>query len=237
MELTGTIAIVTGATGGLGGSVVASLLEAGATVAVPFRSNNQLDDLYARHQISPNAPFDGALVDLTDENAVIRYCQSIAQQHGRIDALINAAGGFGGGQPVHKTPWSIWQQQLDINLKTAVLACGAAIPHMIEHGGSIVNVSTRTAMQSGANLSAYASSKRAVLQLTEALADELCPHHITVNSVLPSVIDTPANRAANPDADYSAWVKPEAIARVIRFLIGPDARIISGAHIPVYGEV
>jgi NAD(P)-dependent dehydrogenase (short-subunit alcohol dehydrogenase family) len=107
---------------------------------------------------------------------------------------------------------------------------------MLGHGGAIVNVGTRTATQPGANLAAYAASKRAVLQLTEALAEELRDEAITVNSILPSVIDTPANRASMPKADHSRWVQPEAIARVVRFLVGPDARIISGAHIPVYGR-
>ena len=137
---------------------------------------------------------------------------------------------------MHETPWSVWQAQLDINLKTAVLSCAAAVPHMLTRGGgAIVNVGTRTATQPAAQLAAYAASKRAVLQLTEALAAELRDGNVTANSILPSVIDTAANRRGNPDSDYSRWVKPEEIARVILFLVGPDARVISGAAVPVYG--
>jgi NAD(P)-dependent dehydrogenase (short-subunit alcohol dehydrogenase family) len=175
-------------------------------------------------------------LDLTDEDAVNRAYTAVAESGGGIDILINSAGGFAGGDPIHKTGWALWQQQLDINLKTAVLSCQAAVPHMLSKGGAIVNVSSRTAMQPGANVAAYGAGKRAILQLTEALAAELRDHNITANAILPSVIDTPANRAANPKANHSRWVQPAEIARVILFLVGPDARIISGAAIPVYGK-
>ncbi len=132
---------------------------------------------------------------------------------------------------------SLWQTQLDLNLKTTVLSCKAAVPHMLARGGgAIVNVGTRTATQPGANLAAYAASKRAVIQLTEALAAELRDHRITANIIMPSTIDTPANRKGDPTAGGGRWVKPDEIARVILFLAGPDARIISGATIPVYGR-
>lgn len=237
MLLDGKIAVVTGGTGALGGAVVQTLLAAGATVAAPYRREGELETLRARLALAAEAPLSGAVLDLTDEQAVTAYYAAVAQQYGGIDLLVNLAGGFDGGKPVHEAGWAIWQQQLEINLKTTVLSCAAATPHMLARGGgAIVNAGTRTATQPGANLAAYAAAKRAVLQLTEALADELRDHNITVNSVLPSVIDTPANRAAMPKADYSAWVAPAAIARVILFLVGPDARIISGAHVPVYGQ-
>ncbi|PDW03537.1 SDR family NAD(P)-dependent oxidoreductase [Candidatus Viridilinea mediisalina] len=231
------IALVTGGTGALGGAVVAALLEAGAHVVVPYHRAGDLSALRSRLQLDAAAALSGEQLDLTDEQAVQTYYQAVAQQHGGLDVLVNVAGGFAGGQPVHEAGWEVWQQQFDMNLKTAVLSCAAAVPHMIRRGGgAIVNVGTRTATQPGANLAAYAASKRALLQLTEALAAELRDHEITVNSVLPSVIDTPANRGAMPQADHSAWVSPAAIARVILFLVGPDARIISGAHLPVYGK-
>ncbi|WP_333691490.1 SDR family oxidoreductase [Chloroflexus sp.] len=232
MDLVGKVAIITGGTGGLGVAVVERLLAAGATVVTPYISAAAFDALRASY---PNVV--GVRVDLTDETATRTAYDSIATDQGGIDILINAAGGFAGGEPVHQTSWPLWQDQLDINLKTAVISCAAAIPHMIARGGgAIVNVSSRTATQSGANLAAYAVAKRAVLQLTEALAAELRPRDITVNAVLPSVIDTPANRAAMPNADYERWVKPGEIAAVIHFLVGPHARIISGAAIPVYGK-
>lgn len=237
MALTGKVAIVTGGTGGLGAAVVKTLLDAGAAVAVPHRKADDLPKLRDSLGLTAESPLSGAIVDLTDEAAVAAYYDSVAQTYGGIDMLVNVAGGFGGGEPVHKTSWSLWQQQLDINLKTTVLSCQSAVPHMLQRGGgAIVNVATRTATQPGANLAAYAASKRAVLQLTEALAAELRDQLITVNSILPSVIDTPANRASNPKAKHETWVAPEDIARVVLFLLGPDARIISGAHIPVYGR-
>lgn len=232
MDLVNRVAIVTGGSGGLGVAVVERLLAAGALVVTPY-----VDEVafQALHERLPAVI--GIRVDLTDEAATKAAYDTVAATHGGIDIVINAAGGFAGGQPVHQTSWSLWQAQLDINLKTAVISCAAAIPHLINRGGgAIVNVSSRTATQPGAHLAAYAAAKRAVLQLTEALAAELLPHNITVNAVLPSVIDTPANRAAMPNADHERWVKPEEIAAVIHFLVGPTARIISGAAIPVYGK-
>lgn len=136
-----------------------------------------------------------------------------------------------------RLPGRVWQGQLDSNLKTAVLASRAAVPHMIGRGGgAIVHVSSRPATQDGKNIAAYAAAKRALLQLTDAMAAELLEENITVNAVMPSTMDTPANRKAMPKADFSRWVRPEAIAKVILFLAGPDARIVSGAHVPVYGR-
>jgi NAD(P)-dependent dehydrogenase (short-subunit alcohol dehydrogenase family) len=236
-QIDGKVAMVTGGAGALGGPVVKALLEAGAAVVVPHQFRGDLEKLREHARIPAAAALSGALLELTDEAAVTRYYGEVARQHGGIDILVNLAGGFGGGKPVHETPWSLWQQQLDMNLKTAVLSCAAAVPHMLARGGgAIVNVGTRTATQPAASLAAYAASKRGVLQLTEALAAELRERNVTANAILPSVIDTPANRKGSPDADPSHWVKPEEIARVILFLVGPDARIISGAAIPVYGR-
>jgi NAD(P)-dependent dehydrogenase (short-subunit alcohol dehydrogenase family) len=235
--LSGKSAIVTGGTGALGGAVVRALLEAGARVAVPFRKAGELEELRRAPGIGPDASLSGAMLDLTDEAAVLAAFQRFAQEQGGLDILVNAAGGFGGGKPAHETPWSLWQQQLDVNLKTAVIASRAAAIRMVERGGgAIVNVSSRPATQSGKNLAAYAASKRALLQLTEAMAAELVDSGITVNAILPSVIDSPANRASSPGADYVLWPKPEEIARVILFLAGPDARLVSGASVPVYGK-
>jgi NAD(P)-dependent dehydrogenase (short-subunit alcohol dehydrogenase family) len=237
MSLTGNVALVTGGTGGLGSAVVATLLAAGATVDVPYHNPDGLERLRKHANIDQGAALSGGVVDLTEESAVAAYCQRVATQYSGIDILVNVAGGFGGGKPVHETDWSVWQQQLDINLKTAVIVSSQVVPYMLtRNGGAIVNVGTRTATQKGKNLAAYAASKRALMQLTEAMSAELRDQFITVNTVLPSVIDTPANRQFNPDADYSKWVRPEEIARVILFLVGKDARIVNGAHIPVYGR-
>lgn len=235
-QLDGKVAIVTGGSGALGGAVIAELLGAGAAVFAPYRNDGELDRLRDRLGLGADAKLSGAALDLTDEAAVAHGYAQAAQAHGGVDILVNVAGGFGGGEPVHATPWSLWQAQLDINLKTTVLSCAAAVPHMLGRGGAIVNVGTRTATQPGAKLAAYAASKRAVVQLTEALAAELRDQDITANIVMPSTIDTPANRKGDPTGGGGRWVKPVDIARVIVFLAGPDARIISGAAIPVYGQ-
>jgi NAD(P)-dependent dehydrogenase (short-subunit alcohol dehydrogenase family) len=235
--LDGKVAIITGGAGALGAAVVTTFLDAGAAVVVPYHAAGDLDKLRERSRIPAAAKLSGAALDLADEQAVTRYYTEVVAQQGGLDLLVNIAGGFAGGAPVHETPWSLWQQQLDLNLKTTVLSCKAAVPHMLARGGgAIVNVGTRTATQPGANLAAYAAAKRAVLQLTEALAAELRDQNITANAILPSTIDTAANRRSSPDADYSRWVQPGEIARVVLFLAGPDARIISGATIPVYGR-
>lgn len=233
----GRVALITGATGGLGGAVVAALLADGARIAVPHPHPGELDALRERLGLAPDAPLSGAEVNLLDPDAVAHYYDQVATTFGGIDILINIAGGFGGGKPVHETDWGVWQGQLDINLKTAVLSSRYAVPHIIARGGgAVVHVSSRAAVLASKNYAAYAAAKRAVLQLTESMAAELLPHNVTVNAVLPSTIDTPGNRNAMPNADYDKWVKPAEIAAVIRFLVGSDARTISGAAIPVYGK-
>jgi NAD(P)-dependent dehydrogenase (short-subunit alcohol dehydrogenase family) len=235
--LDGKVAVITGGAGGLGAAVVTALLGAGARAIVPVEREGDLATLRERARIPAGAPLGGDRLELTDETAVRDYYARVAREHGGLDILINLAGGFAGGRPVHETAWSVWQQQLDINLRTAVISCAAAAPHLLARGGgSIVNVGTRTATQPASHLAAYAASKRAVLQLTEALAAELRDGNVTANAILPSVIDTAANRRDNPDADHGRWVKPDEIARVILFLVGPDARVISGAALPVYGR-
>ena len=234
MSLEGRVAVVTGGAGALGSAVVHAFLDAGARVVVPYRMEGELESLRARIGAGADAPLSGAAVDLTDEAAVAAFFEHARSETGSVNALVNAAGSFSGGSPAHETLWETWQEMIDANLKTAVLASRAAARQMATRGGgAIVNVSARAALGSGEKISAYAASKRALLQLTEAMAAELAPAGVTVNAVLPSTIDTPANRKAMPDADFSAWTKPEDIARVILFLAGPDARIVTGAKIPV----
>jgi NAD(P)-dependent dehydrogenase (short-subunit alcohol dehydrogenase family) len=236
MSIGGKIAVVTGGTGALGRAVIAAFLDAGIRVIVPHRKEGELEAVRRALGLASRDSLTGEILDLTNEQAVPAFFQRSASKGG-LDILVNVAGGFAGGRPVHETPWSIWQEQLDINLKTTVLASRAAAARMVQQGsGAIINVSSRTATQSGKAYAAYAASKLAVLKLTDAMAEELKEAGVTVNAILPSTIDTEANRNAMPDADFGRWVRPEQIARVILFLAGPDARIISGAHIPVYGK-
>jgi len=234
MTMQGRVAVVSGGAGALGSAVVKAFLDAGSRVVIPYLKEGELENLRSRIGASADAPLSGAAVDLTDEAAVAAFFEHARSETGSVNALVNAAGSFAGGAPVGETPWATWQSMLDVNLKTAVLASHAAARQMVSRGGgAIVNVSARAALKSGENIAAYAASKRAILQLTEAMAAELKPSGVTVNAVLPATIDTPANRKSMPDADFSTWTKPEDIARVILFLAGPDARIITGARIPV----
>jgi NAD(P)-dependent dehydrogenase (short-subunit alcohol dehydrogenase family) len=235
MSLAGKVYIVTGATGGLGPAVVAALLAAEARVAITARQAGAMQRLIEQAAVGDRLA--GQVVDLTDEGAVRAFADWASERFGGLDGLVAVAGGFGGGTPIHETDLATWNGQLEINLLTTFLACKHTVPHLIRRGGgSIVTVGSRAGQTGTPGIAAYSVSKGGVARLTEALAAEVADQNVTVNCVLPSTIDTPANRAGSPDADYSRWVRPEAIANVIRWLLGPDARPISGAAIPVYGR-
>jgi NAD(P)-dependent dehydrogenase (short-subunit alcohol dehydrogenase family) len=154
-----------------------------------------------------------------------------------LDILVNIVGGYAGGPSVAETDLATWCEQFTLNATTAFLMARAAIPAMQSHGGGrIINVASRVARTAPAGLSAYAAAKAAVITLTEVLANEGRDHGITANAIMPSVIDTAANRRAMPDSDFDAWVRPEQIGAVIRFLASEESGIISGAAIPVYGR-
>jgi NAD(P)-dependent dehydrogenase (short-subunit alcohol dehydrogenase family) len=161
----------------------------------------------------------------------------IARAGGRLDALVNLVGGFEAAGRVHETPIEDFERQFRLNLRATYLMCHAALPRMLDQGGgSIVCVSTRAVLRPFAGAAGYIASKAAVLAFVDALAVEYTKDGVRTNAILPSVIDTPANRAGQPDADHSRWVKPVEIARVIRFLCSDDSAPTSGAHIPVYGR-
>lgn len=233
--LTGKVIIVTGATGPLGREVVSTLLDANAKVGIVGGRAAGVMRLVAELQAGDR--LFGQPADLSDEAQTMAAVAAVADHFGGIDGLFAAAGGFGGGKPVHETDLADWRAQQEINLTTAFLACKATIPHLIRRGGgAIVTVGSRPALRGTPYIAAYSAAKSGVLRLTEALADELRDHEITANCLLPSTIDTPANRAGSQDADFSKWVKPAEIAAVARFLLGPEGRVISGAAIPVYGK-
>ena len=233
--LTGKVIVVTGATGALGRAVVETLLAANASVGIvggrAAGMARLLADLQAGERVSGHA------ADLTDEAQTAEAVAAVAAHFGGIDGLVATAGGFGGGKPVHETALTDWQGQQEINLTTAFLTCKAVTPHLIARGGgAIVTIGSRPALRGAPNLAAYSVAKGGVLRLTEALAGELLAHDISVNCLLPSTIDTPANRDGASEAAISKWVKPAEIAAVARFLLGPEGRVISGAAIPVYGQ-
>ena len=220
--------VVSGGTGGLGSAVTAALLEAGWQVVVPYVEERELERVEEHPRLTLVA------ADLFDPKAADAV---VARAGGRLGALVNLVGGFASGGRVHETPVEEFERQFRLNLRPAYLLCHAALPRMLEAGaGSIVCVSTRAALRPFSGAAGYISSKAAVLAFVDALAAEYTNDGVRVNAILPSVIDTPGNRASQPDADHSRWVKPEQIADVIRFLCSDDSVAVGGAHIPVYGR-
>ena len=225
-------ALVTGGTGGLGVAVVERFLSDGWRVAAPWVAESELERLPER---------DGLQLiqaDLFDPEAVRQVAQA-ATADGRapLTAVVNLVGGFAAGPRVHETPIEDFEQQFRLNLRPTYLATQAALPALIEAGGgSVVCVSTRAALEPFPGAAGYAASKAAVLALVKALAREYRDDGVRANAILPSVIDTPANRASMPDADHSRWVQPREIAGVVAFLCSPDSSPTSGAAIPVYGR-
>jgi NAD(P)-dependent dehydrogenase (short-subunit alcohol dehydrogenase family) len=225
----GKVALVTGAAGALGGTVVAALHRAGATLAVTDRD---ADKLRAAHG---DARWSRAC-DLADGEAVVAMVDAAAAALGRLDLLVNCHGAYRGGTPVHETPLGEWDATVDANARSVFHTCRAAVPHLLRAGGGrIVNVAARAALAGTAGSALYTAAKSAVVRLTESLAAELREHGVGVNCVLPGTIDTAANRASRPGADFTRWVPPEAIADVILFLCSDAARAVHGAAIPVYG--
>lgn len=234
-DLTNRVVIVTGAAGNLGTAVAKVFEAAGAKLVVVDRDPDRLSRLFPDLVGSPDH-YLAAPVDLTDQTAVKAMVDEILSRFGRIDVLVNVAGGYRGGTPVHETPLATWDFLLNLNARTVYIASSAVIPAMLRQGsGKIVNVAARAALQGAAKLGAYSASKSAVIRLTEAMAAELKNDGINVNCVMPGTIDTPDNRAAMPKADTGRWVQPEALADVILFLASDAARAVHGAAIPVYG--
>jgi NAD(P)-dependent dehydrogenase (short-subunit alcohol dehydrogenase family) len=175
--------------------------------------------------------------DLFDQEAVAQVVHSAEDPGAPLSALVNLIGGFDAPGLVHETPVERFEQQLKINLRATYLACAACLPGMLARGsGAIVCVSSRAAVKPFPGAAGYVTSKAALLAFVDAMASEYTAAGIRVNALLPSVIDTPANRASQPGADYSLWVTPEQIAAVIDFLCSDQAASISGAHLPVYGR-
>ena len=219
--------VISGGTGGLGSAVTQTLLEAGWRVVVPYNDERELE------RVATHGRLELVKADLFDPAAA---SEVIDRARGRLGALVNLVGGFSAPGRVHETPIEDFESQFKLNLRPTYLLCHAGIPRMLEHGGSIVCVSTRAALRPFSGAAGYIASKAAVLAFVDALAAEYTADGVRANAILPSVIDTPANRAAQPGGDYSRWVTPAAIALVIRFLCAEDSAPTSGAHIPVYGR-
>ncbi|MGH6835922.1 MAG: SDR family NAD(P)-dependent oxidoreductase [Methylocella sp.] len=222
------VVVVTGGTGVLGRAVAEAALTAGAYVAIPGRE--QADKIAARDRL---LVLGG--VDLTDFAAAKQAFEAAATRFGKIDGLANVAGGFR-WQTLGDGDLTAWTEMFHINLLTAATATRAALPYLRATQGAIVNVGSAPAKKAGAGMGAYAASKAGVLRLTESLAEEEKNAGVRVNAVLPTIIDTPRNRADMPKADFSRWVKPEEIATAILFLLSDDAKAITGAELLISGR-
>lgn len=224
----GKVVVVTGASGALGKVVAEVALARGARVAGVDYAATQSPAAGNRIELGG--------VDLTDAAQAKKAIDAAAAHFGRLDALINIAGGFAYETVAEGDP-KTWQRMYALNVLTALNASRAALPHLAASAaGRIVNVGAMGALQAGAGMGAYAASKAGVHRLTEALAAEW-KGKLTVNAVLPSTIDTPANRASMPKADFTKWVTPQELADVILFLASDAASAVTGALLPVNGRV
>jgi len=220
--------VVTGGTGGLGAAVTRAFLDDDWRVVVPWVVEAELE------RVDEHERLELVQADLMDADAVAGV---IAAAGPALRALVNLVGGFSEHGRVHETPVDTFEAQLRLNLRPTYLACAAALPVMLEAGeGAIVCVSSRAALKPFPGAAGYATGKAGVLAFVDVLDAEYRADGIRANAILPSVIDTPANRRSMPDADVDTWVRPEQIAAAIRHLASPEAAATSGAHVPVYGR-
>jgi NAD(P)-dependent dehydrogenase (short-subunit alcohol dehydrogenase family) len=230
--MTSTV-LVTGAGGGLGPAVVAAFLEDGWRVVATSRSGRPPEDLVGQERLELVATDLFEPADVAEAVAVAAADRAGAP----LRALVNLAGGYAGGGRVHETPVEQFERQLTLNLRPTYLVTQAVLPHLVDAGGgAVVCVSARAAVAPFRGAGGYVSAKAAVLAFAQAVAVEYKADGVRCNAVLPSIIDTPANRAAQPGADPSRWVPPTQVAAVIRFLCSDDSAPTSGAAIPVYGR-
>src|SRR5437764_7399385 len=236
LTFSGKVALVAGGTGGLGRAVSLAFLAADATVAVTYRRQEEFDALKDAAG-GDAARLEGYTVDVTDEAAVGQLAASILVKHSRLDVLVNTVGGYAGGVTLWEMETGALDRMLALNLRSGYALSRAAVPAMLKQGsGAIVNVAAKAALDHAAGASAYAASKAAAVAMLDSLAADVEGTGVRVNTILPSIIHTEANRNAMPKADFAKWPKPRDIARVILFLCSDDAKVIQGAAIPVYGD-
>ncbi len=231
------VVIVTGAAGNLGQALAAAFGDAGATLVLVDHKPDRLAALYPKLAAS-DAHYLAAPVDVAQRTAVEAMMVETMRRFGRIDVLVNAAGGYAGGTTVAEAEPALWEDMLNRNLRTVATMCAAVVPYMLERqAGVVITIGSRHVEEGKSKTAAYSAAKTAVLRLTESLAAETKAHGLRANCVLPSTIDSDENRAAMPNADPSKWVTAESLADVILFLASPLARDITGAAVPVYGRV
>lgn len=230
------VVLITGAGGNLGSAVTKKFLSAGANLILVEFSDEKLTRVFpeliksGQHVIAQG-------VDINNIISLEEIISETKEKFGRLDILVNTIGGYQGGFPLNETTDEIWEMLFTLNVRPVYSLAKVVVPIMkAAQSGKIINLSARLALKGSNNNAAYSAAKSAVIRLTESMAAELKNDGINVNCILPGTIDTPQNRAAMPNADYSRWVTPDAIADVILFLGSENARAISGASIPVYGR-
>jgi NAD(P)-dependent dehydrogenase (short-subunit alcohol dehydrogenase family) len=233
-RFSGKVVLVAGGTGGLGRAVSLAFLEEDASVIVTYRNREEFAAL--QDIAGATRPLEGHFVDVTEESAVAQFIDRVIAKHDRLDAMINTVGAYAGGKKLWDLDTKVFDQMIALNLRSGLFLSRAVIPPMLKmRRGAIVNVASKAAVEHTAGDAAYAASKAAALAMMDSLAEELKGTGVRVNSILPSIIDTEANRNAMPNADFGKWPKPQDIARVILFLCSDDAKVIHGAALPVYG--
>jgi NAD(P)-dependent dehydrogenase (short-subunit alcohol dehydrogenase family) len=236
LPFTDRVALIAGGTGALGRAVSAAFAREGARVIVTYRRQSEFEEFLSQSKLNAR-DVKGLIVDATDASAVARAIESILENGGALDILVNTIGGYHGGKRMWEEDLSSYEQMMSLNLKAGFVLARAVIPAMIrQNRGWIVNVASKAGYGKSPGAALYSASKAGALALFDSLAEEVKSYPINVNSVVPSIFDTPANRQAMPKADYANWPKPEEIADVILFLCSQQARIIHGAAIPVYGR-
>jgi NAD(P)-dependent dehydrogenase (short-subunit alcohol dehydrogenase family) len=229
----GQVVLVAGGTGGLGRAVSAEFLREGATVIVTYVNQPEFDALQAGAGANASR-LDGRAIDVTDDRAVQQLIADVMAKHGRLDAAVNCVGGYEAGWKLWEMDPKVLDHMLALNLRSGYVLTRSVVPAMLKQGkGAIVNVAAKAAVDHAASSAAYAASKSAAVALIDSLAADLKGTDVRANSILPSIIDTDANRRAMPKADFSKWPKPRDLARVILFLCSDDAKVIHGASIPV----
>jgi NAD(P)-dependent dehydrogenase (short-subunit alcohol dehydrogenase family) len=230
----GQVILITGGTGALGSAVSCAFLREGAQVAVTYLNASEFQQLKRTAGEAAVARLRGWQVDVANEAQTQSMIGQLDADFSRIDALVHTVGGFAGGTKLWQTDPAVLERMLTLNLRAAFVACRATIPTMLRaHRGCIVTVSAMAALTQPGGSGAYVASKAGVLALMHSLSHDLKGSGIRVNSILPTTIDTAANRRDMPDADFSSWSKPEDVARVIMFLCTADSNVINGAAIPV----
>ena len=234
MRFANKVALVTGGTGGLGKSVSLALLAEGARVLVTYVVPEEFAAL--QKAAGAGAQLEGVHLDVTDAEAAKKFVNEIVGKYGHLDFLVNTVGGYAGGIKLWELDEKTLEKMFTLNVRAGYAMARAVVPAMLKQkSGAIVNIAAKAAFDHAAGASAYASSKAAALAMMDSLAEDLRGSGVRANSILPSIIDTEANRKAMPGADYAKWPKPDDLAKVILFLLSDDAKVVHGAAIPVYG--